>query len=306
MTPDVLHVWDCHAHYFSRKQLEKRAKEEGITLEEMEKQFGERRKRLGLQDTRFELPPDNPIVLAKKWIAEMKKYSQNGISIDKITLFSRDLESLGAVTRFSDRFIGFVFLYIEEDKDPLEVLKIAVSKYGVKGIKMIPGDAHLHVYDEKFRPIYEFAEKHNLPIIMHSGLLIGGGDLQYLNPLNVQLIARDFPGVNFILAHLGGGFVREILFLFYQTDNVYVDTSSSNIWYRYLPYPNLSLKQVFRKYLATGGPERILFGTDSGTFPRGFRNNLLHEQLGILRDLDTSHEDIQKIMRDNFAGLLRG
>ena len=31
MTSDVLHVWDCHAHYFSRKQLEKRAKEQGIT-----------------------------------------------------------------------------------------------------------------------------------------------------------------------------------------------------------------------------------------------------------------------------------
>lgn len=305
MISNVIHVWDAHAHYFSRKTIEKRAKNEGITLEEMERQFREQRKRLGLQDTRFELPPEDPVEMAKKWIAEMDKYTQDGVSIDKMVFFSRDLESLSAMTCISDRLIGFVFLDLEQDKDFTEVLKTATFKYGVKGIKMIPGDAHLHVYDEQLWPIYEFAEKHHLPITMHSGLLIGGGDLRYLNPLEVQPIAREFPGVNFILAHLGGGFVRETLFLFYQTDNVFVDTSSSNIWYKYLPYPNLSLKSVFRKYLDTGGPSRILFGTDSGTFPRGFRNNLLQEQLGILRDLGTSYKDIQKIMRDNFAGLLR-
>lgn len=286
--------------------MERWAKKEGIALEEMEKQFRERRKRLGLQDTRFELPPEDPVEMAKKWIAEMEKYTQDGISIDKMVFFSRDLESLSAMTNISDRLIGFVFLDLEQDKDLTEVLKSATFKYGVKGIKMIPGDAHLHVFDEQLWPIYEFAEKHRLPIIMHSGLLIGGGDLRYLNPLEVQPIAREFPEVNFILAHLGGGFVREVLFLFYQTDNVYVDTSSSNIWYKYLPYPSLSLKRVFRKYLDTGGPDRIFFGTDSGTFPRGFRNNLLQEQLGILRELGIAHEDIQKIMRDNLAGLLKG
>lgn len=306
MTSDVIHVWDAHAHYFSRKTMEQRAKKEGITLEEMENQFRERRIRLGLQDTRFELPPEDPVEMAKKWIAEMEKYAQDGISIDKMVFFSRDLESLSAMTNFSDRLIGFVFLDLEQDKDLTEVLKSATFKYGVKGIKMIPGDAHLHVFDEQLWPIYEFAEKHRLPIIMHSGLLIGGGDLRYLNPLEVQPIAREFPEANFILAHLGGGFVREVLFLFYQTDNVYVDTSSSNIWYKYLPYPGLSLKRVFRKYLDTGGPDRIFFGTDSGTFPRGFRNNLLQEQLGILRELGIAHEDIQKIMRDNLAGLLHG
>ena len=285
--------------------MEQRAKQQGITLEEMIKQFRERRKRLGLQDPRFELPPEDPVEMAKKWIAEMEKYSQDGVSLDKMVFFSSDLESLSAMTHFSDRIIGFVFLDLEQDQDPLEVLKIATFKYGVKGIKMIPGDGHLHVYDEQLWSIYEFAEKNHLPITMHSGLLIGGGDLRYLDPLDVQPIAREFPGVNFILAHLGGGFAREVLFLFYQTDNVYVDSSSSNIWYKYLPYPNLSLKQVFRKYLDTGGPERILFGTDSGIFPRGFRNNILQEQLRILRDLGTSHEDIQKIMRGNFTRLLR-
>lgn len=284
--------------------MEERAKKEGITLEEMGKRFKERRIQLGLQDTRFELPPEDPIKLAKQWIAEMEKYSRDGVKIDKMVFFSRDLDSLNTMTRFSDRLIGFVFLDLEQDKNLTEVLKLVTFKYRVKGIKMIPGEAQHHVYDEQLWPIYEFAEKHHLPITMHCGLLIGGGDLRYLNPLEVQPIAREFPEVTFILAHLGGGFVREVLFLFYQTDNIFVDTSSSNIWYKYLPYPNLSLKRVFRKYLDTGGPERIIFGTDSGTFPRGFRNNLLQEQLRLLRNLGMSHEDIQKIMRDNLASLL--
>jgi len=302
----VLHVWDAHCHYHSRKQIEQRAQRRGVTLEELMKEWNAYRKLNRPNDPEYEIPPNDPVDMAKKWLDEMDKYSQNDISIDKVTLFARDLDSLKIATDFSDRLIGFIFLDLAEDKDPVELLEVAVSQYGVQGIKMIPSNMGIHLYSKPYWPIYEFAERHQLPITLHMGLLIGGGNLHYLNPLDVQPVAREFPGVNFILAHLGGGYVREVLFLFYQTDNVYVDTSSSNIWYKYLPYPDISLKNVFKKYLEVGAIERIIFGTDSGSFPRGFRNNLLQDQLDILRALGASPEDIQKIMRDTFAKLLPG
>ncbi len=303
MDPDI-YVWDAHCHYHSRIHLERRAQKQGLTLEELVKQYSKYTRRNDKKNVEYEVPPKDPADMGRKWLHEMDKYSKNGVILEKVTLFARDLESLSQALSVSDRLIGFIFLDLKEDKNPKEVLTEAVSKYGVKGIKMIPSNVATHLFSEPFLPIYEFAEKHKLPITIHTGLLIGGGDLHYLNPLDIQPIAREYPEVNFILAHLGGGYVREIMFLFYQTDNVHVDTSSSNIWYKYLPYPNISIKKVFQKYLKTGGPERLIFGTDSGSFPRGFRNNLLQDQLAILRSLGTSNEDIQKIMRDNFINLL--
>ena len=85
----VLHVWDAHCHYFSLKQMENRAKRMGITLEELIERWKTTSRRNRPEDREFELPPKDPVDMAKKWLLEMEKYSQNGISIEKITLFSR-------------------------------------------------------------------------------------------------------------------------------------------------------------------------------------------------------------------------
>ena len=51
--------------------------------------------------------------------------------------------------------------------------------------------------------------------------------------------------------------------------NVYLDTSSSNSWMRY-EEAHLDLRTVFRRALDVAGPQRLLFGTDSSFFPRGW------------------------------------
>jgi uncharacterized protein len=81
-------------------------------------------------------------------------------------------------------------------------------------------------------------------------------------------------------------------------------TISANGWLRYIPYP-MDLKLVFQRTLEAVGPERILFGTDSSHFPRGFRREILEEQLGILQALGVAQEDVERIMGGNMARLLR-
>ncbi|MEZ6013582.1 MAG: hypothetical protein R3F49_00580 [Planctomycetota bacterium] len=68
------------------------------------------------------------------------------------------------------------------------------------------------------------------------------------------------------------------------------DTSSTNSWTRTQP-GNPSLRDVFERALDVLSPERVLFGTDSNTFPAGWRKERLEAQVAIWDDLGlTEHE----------------
>ena len=82
---------------------------------------------------------------------------------------------------------------------------------------------------------------------------------------------------------------------------MYFDTSSSNSWIRYTP--GLTLETVFRSALAVVGPSRLLFGTDSSFFPRGWQKPIFEEQQRIVSTLGTSAADQALIFGGNFDRL---
>jgi len=82
--------------------------------------------------------------------------------------------------------------------------------------------------------------------------------------------------------------------------NVLLDTSSSNSWMR---YEGLDLKAVFRRVLEVAGPSRILFGTDSSFFPRGWNYEVYEAQTRALLDLGISSSDARLILERNLADL---
>jgi predicted TIM-barrel fold metal-dependent hydrolase len=83
--------------------------------------------------------------------------------------------------------------------------------------------------------------------------------------------------------------------------NVYLDTSSSNGWIRYIP--GLTLESVFRTALSVVGPSRLLFGTDSSFFPRGWQKGIYDEQRRVVEGLRMSADDLALIFGGNFDRL---
>ena len=83
--------------------------------------------------------------------------------------------------------------------------------------------------------------------------------------------------------------------------NVHLDTSSSNGWIRYIP--GLTLEAVFRQALAVAGPSRLLFGTDSSFFPRGWQKGIYEAQKRVLDELNISADDQALIFAGNFDRL---
>ena len=141
--------------------------------------------------------------------------------------------------------------------------------------------------DERLEPLWEQAAGRN--IFVHCGVLSVGirkrlglpspFDMRFSNPLDIHNVALRHPKVRFIVPHFGAGLFREALMLASLCPNVYLDTSSSNSWMR---YEELNLETVFRRALAAAGPQRLLFGTDSSFFPRGWVRPVFDAQCAAL------------------------
>ena len=80
--------------------------------------------------------------------------------------------------------------------------------------------------------------------------------------------------------------------------NVYLDTSSGNSWMR---YEGLDLATAFRRALDVVGAERLLFGTDSSFFPRGWNFPIFEAQTRALLELGIGSADARLILGGNLV-----
>jgi predicted TIM-barrel fold metal-dependent hydrolase len=68
-------------------------------------------------------------------------------------------------------------------------------------------------------------------------------------------------------------------------------------------YEGLDLKTVFRRALDIAGPRRLLFGTDSSFFPRGWNREIFEQQCRVLDDLGVSAADARRILGENLDSI---
>jgi len=250
-----------------------------------------------------EIDVPSPEVQAQRWANEVERYG-----LEKIVFVTGGGNDALAkvVGMYPDRFIGFAH------HDPFAPgaayeLRRAVSELGLRGYKLLAPSLRGRVDDPALDPVWRTAEEFGLPVLIHFGVLGGGGGIAQhanINPLVLHDVAKGFPDVPFIVPHFGCGYPRELLHLAWTCRNVYVDTSGNNEWVRWMPYP-LTLTDLFRKFVETIGPERIIFGSDSEWFPRGFAVRYLEEQWRICHHIGLRDADLRLIFHDNAARLLR-
>jgi hypothetical protein len=126
-------------------------------------------------------------------------------------------------------------------------------------------------------------------------------DLRLGDPLALARTALGFPQVPVIVPHFGAGFFREALIAADQCPTIHFDTSSSNSWIRF--NHGLTLDAVFRTALDLVGPSRLLFGTDSSFFPRGWVKSVHEDQLRLVKSIGVSDADRDAIFSGNFDRL---
>ena len=259
--------------------------------------------RLGWQD------PGTAEDLADRWVAELETHAVARAAL--ISSIPGDEASVAtAVGRHPSRFVGF-FMFNPAAGEVSLRLSRALGEQRLRGICLFPAMHGYKLDDERVREVFASASQHQAAVFAHCGVLTVGVrkklglpspfDLRLGDPLALAAVASRFPDVRVIVPHFGAGMWREALMAADQCATIHLDTSSSNGWMKY--YPGLALDEVFRTALAVAGPSRILFGTDSSFFPRGWQKPILTAQDGALRAIGASDEDRAVILGGNFDRL---
>lgn len=263
--------------------------------------------------TGLQMPPEDPRELAKIWIDQLDRNSVSRVLL--MASLPNDEESVAAaVSAYPDRIAGG-FFFNPLQANAVERAKHAFDLLGLKMICLFPAMHGYSVGDNEFvKAIAELVqEREGTAIFVHCGALSVGirgklglpskFDLRLSNPLEVHKLASEFPKVNFVIPHFGAGLWRETLMAAELCPNIYIDTSSSNKWMRY-EAADLDLRKVFERTLAVVGPHRLLFGTDSSFFPRGWNAEILDMQIDALGKLGMINADVTPIFGGNLSRLL--
>jgi len=112
---------------------------------------------------------------------------------------------------------------------------------GLHGVYFNGALQGLRVDDDILYPLVEVCERFDVPVYFHTGTPL------YSLPLQVAYLARRYPGVRFILGHMGANDFVSDAFEAMVTPNLYLETSL-----------NLT---VTMKTAAEKWPERLLFGS---------------------------------------------
>lgn len=309
-----LKVIDFHAHFpiqrpssggmgygssLVQKYGEKKAK---IIMENSAKYREEWRRKWGFDSPESTIHSDEE--QAARWVADIDKKGVNRVNF----VMGGGNDNLSKIVKMHpDRFTGFAHHDLFAP-NAAEEMERAVKVLGLRGYKIIASGLNRSIDDKAGYPLWEMAEQLEVPVLIHFGVLGGGGgparNLHNLNPLSLWEIASSFPTLNFVIPHFGACYFRELLQLCWACPNVLIDTSGSNQWMAWMPY-KLTLRDLFIKCLETIGPERVVFGTDSSYFPRGFSENYLREQVREVRAIGVEESAVQKIFYGNAARLLK-
>jgi predicted TIM-barrel fold metal-dependent hydrolase len=250
--------------------------------------------------------PCTPEELADRWAGELDRHRISRAAL--IASVPGDEESVAtAIVKHSRRFVGF-FALNAAAPDAVGRARRAFGELHLRCACLFPAMHGYRLDDERVKAVFACAAEHHAAMFVHCGFLTieartklglrSAFDLRLGDPLALATTAALFPSVPVIVPHFGAGFFREALMAADLCPNIHFDTSSSNSWVRFVP--ELTLAEVFRHALAVVGPDRLIFGTDSSFFPRGWRRVIHGAQQAILDELGVEEQVSQKIFAGNF------
>jgi len=173
------------------------------------------------------------------------------------------------------RFFGFAFVHAERDRYRMrDLVGVAVREYGFVGIKV-------HRYDARIsREVCTAARQFGFPVLYDPM-----GEVSV-----VELLATEYPDVNFIIPHLGSfaddwKAQQAMIDPLSRYANIYCDTSGIRRF------------DLLQQALDRAGPAKILFGSDGPWLHPGV-------ELAKVMLLEMSASDRNLILGENFLRLI--
>ncbi len=293
-----LPVCDAHIHFFSRPFFTALGEQKKVEADALGPMLG------------WQIPDLEPAHLAERWVHELDRHGVSRAVL--IASVPGDHASvITAARNHPDRFRAYAMVN-PLNPETAGQMKTALASRNLHGLCFFPAMHQYSIQDERAVELIELAAaKPGTVIFVHCGVLSVGVrkklglpslfDMRFSNPIDLHGVALRYPQLHFVVPHFGAGYLREALMLCDLCPNVLLDTSSSNNWMRY--ETELDLRTLFRRVLDVLGPKRLLFGTDSSFFPRGWNKAIFDAQTTALYELGLDADQARLILNDNFMQL---
>ena len=293
-----IEITDAHVHFFSLEFYRVLAEQKGVEsvgpLLEWE-------------------VPESAEYLADRWIVEMNHHGVDSAVL--IASTPAEVEPVAAaVERHPQRLRSVVMMNPMTPGADMRISR-ALEDGFVKGIFLFPAMHKYSMHDHNVQSLFSIVGGFPGTVIyVHFGMLSVGVrqklglpsayDMRYSNPIDLHAPALAFPNLRFVIPHFAAGYLREALMVADLCPNVYFDTSSSNKWIRCEPSMS-DLAGVFRRTLDVLGPKRLLFGSDSSWFPRGWVRGVFDAQVQALESIGIDAGTARGIFGENLRALFR-
>jgi uncharacterized protein len=213
-----------------------------------------------------------------------------------------------AIAEIAARSEGRIVPFVGIDprrKDAVRRIRFFLEEHDMRGIKLYPAAGYDPTADD-FRPVFELAEAFHVPVLVHTGCSFGPFLTKYGEPSVMDCLCATYPGVTFVAAHLGSGFLEQFCWLGYAKPNLFVDCSLMQIRAR-RNYPEFA--RNLRLACDLIGSRRVLFGTDWPFGQSVMRNTDYTEAFGRLADVEDAGSgfagyEIQQMLGGNAGYLL--
>lgn len=194
---------------------------------------------------------------------------------------------------------------VDPSRGPQEVERVlggwAASEEAPRAIKLYPGYQPYAITETRVEPVYAWAERRAIPVFVHLGDTSDpDGRLRHTRPLDLDEVAVRWPGVHFVLCHLGNPWIEEAAEVIRKNENVYGDTSGllNPFAPRYAALVRRMTERLRHALYAVGEPAKLLYGSD-------WPISSLADALGLVHALGLPAEEEDAILGENARSLLR-
>jgi len=294
---------DAHCHFFSRRFFETLARDDPRG------RFTDAPVETVCKTLEWD-PPGAGNELVTRWVAALDHHRVSRAAL--IASVPGDESSVAdAVRHAPDRFVGF-FMVNPLAEGAVDRVGQALAG-GLRTVCLFPAMHRYALSDARAAAVIAAAAAADgAALFVHCGVLTVGirkklglpsrFDMRFGNPVDLHGIALDHPSLPIIVPHFGAGFFREALMVADLCPNVLLDTSSSNAWMKY-ESARLTLADIFTRALDVVGPDRLLFGTDSSFFPRGWVKDVFERQRAAVDEAGVDRDVKDRIFGGNFDRL---
>ncbi len=205
-----------------------------------------------------------------KWSAtSLEDHWQAAASVDRAIVLAVDAPAAGFVVPneyvsayvadHPDKLIGFASVDPNRP-DAVELLDRAVGELGLRGLKLGPIYQRFDPLGDEAAAVWGHAQQLGLPVICHQGTtFLRQGPLELAQPVTLDAVARRFPDLILVIAHLGHPWCEETMAVIRKHPHLYADISALHT----RPYQLYRALVAAEEYRVFG---KLLFGSD---FPFG-------------------------------------